>query len=110
MNKWPRANKFSAVKKNYGGYMYDSKKEANYAADLDLLIKAKEIKSYRRQIRLSLDVNNQHICDYYVDFAVELLDGTIEYHEVKGFPTPIGMMKFKLAKAIFSNNNFVMIK
>jgi len=45
----PAGNKFNARKSNYDGYTYDSGKEANYAAELDLLKKAGKIKAWERQ-------------------------------------------------------------
>jgi hypothetical protein len=50
-------SKYKAVKQSYNGYSYDSKLEANYAAQLDLLIKAKEVDRWDRQYKISIDVN-----------------------------------------------------
>jgi len=98
---WNRKNKYGAVKQTYNGYSYHSKKEAHYAAELDWRIKAKEIKSWTRQHRLDLRVNDELICKYYIDFRAELTDGSIEYIEVKGFETDLWRLKWKLTKAIF---------
>jgi len=94
----------------YNGYPYDSAKEANYAKDLDLLILAKEIKGYSRQKKISLDVNGQHIANYYMDFEVEENDGSISWHEVKGFETDVWKLKWKLAKALYPDVKFILIK
>lgn len=111
MSAWvQKKNKYGAVRQSYGGYHYDSKKEAEYAFKLDMLIKAGEIKGYKRQHRLSLDINGRHICDYYVDFRVENLDGTYEYHEVKGFATKEWLLKWKMAEALYPDNRFILIK
>jgi len=40
-----RQNKYNAKSTEYGGLIYHSKKEAGYAQELDLRIKAKDIKS-----------------------------------------------------------------
>lgn len=94
----------------YNNYAYDSAMEARYAAKLDLLVKAKKVKSYKRQHKLSIDIAGKHICNYYVDFMVELPNGFIEYHEVKGFETPEWKLKWKLATAIYGFEKFVLIK
>ncbi len=78
-----------------------SKKEAGAARDLDLMIKAKEIKSWERQVRIPLDVNGYHICNYIIDFVVEHNDGTKEYLEIKGFETEVWRLKWKLFEALY---------
>lgn len=104
------SNKFGAIKQTYNGYSYDSKLEAQYAAQLDWLVKAGEVKEWERQVKLALSVNDNHICNYFVDFLVRFSDGREEYHEVKGYETPEWKLKWKLAKAIYSENNFILIK
>ena len=100
--RFQKTNKYGAIKQSYGGYSYHSKKEAQYAAELDWRIKAKEVKSWTRQHRFDLRVNGELICKYYIDFRAELTDGTIEYIEVKGFETDVWRLKWKLTKAIFN--------
>ncbi len=39
-------NKYGAVKQTYGDYAYDSKLEAKYAFELDILIKAGEVEKW----------------------------------------------------------------
>ena len=103
-------SKYKAVKQSYNGYNYDSKLEANYASQLDLLIMAKEVEKWERQYKISIDVNDVHICNYFIDFKVWFTDGRVEYHEVKGYETEVWKMKWKLSKAIYPDNNFVLIK
>jgi hypothetical protein len=103
-------SKFGSIKQTYNGYNYDSKKEAEYAAELDWRIKAGEITAWTRQHKLELRVNGQLICKYYVDFAVELPDGTIEFHEVKGYETDVWRIKWKLSQALFPDSKFVLVK
>ncbi len=47
---------------------FDSQKEFKRFLELKLLEKAGEIANLRRQDRISLDVNQEHICDYVSDF------------------------------------------
>ncbi len=51
---------------------FDSKKELQRWIDLKLLERAGEIKNLERQVKISIDVNGHHICNYFADF---------QYHE-----------------------------
>lgn len=98
-------SKYYAQSTRYNDRLYHSKFEASYARDLDLLIKAKEIKSWEPQVRISLDVNGYHICNYVVDFRVITKDDTVQLHEVKGFETDMFRMKRKLLEATYLHDN-----
>ena len=65
----------TAKKQEYNGFRYDSGFEVNYATEFDLRIKAKDIKSYDRQVNLDLIVNNYIVCAYRIDFIVYHNDG-----------------------------------
>ncbi len=94
-----RGNKYNARKQTYNGRSYDSVMEANYAQELDWRMKAGEIKEVVPQYKIDLRAYGQHIANYFVDFKVVLTDGTVEYHEVKGFETDVWRMKWKLTQA-----------
>lgn len=96
-------NKYGAKSFEYNGIRYHSKKEAGYAADLDILIRAGEIKSWKRQVKLDLRLNGIHITNYYMDFIITHNDGSEEMVEVKGFETEAWRIKWKLAEAIYSD-------
>jgi len=68
-----------------------------------LLLKAKEIKSWEKQKRIPLIVNNYHIADYIIDFVVEHNDGTIEYIETKGRKDSTWAIKWKIFEATYSD-------
>jgi len=104
-----KRNKYNSKTSTYNGRNYHSKLEASYAMELDWRKKAGEIKEIIPQFKLSLDVNGIHIANYFVDFKVILIDGTIEFHEVKGFETDLWLIKWRLSKALYSEN-FVLIK
>lgn len=93
-------SKYNNKSKTYNGLTYDSIKEANYAEELDWLIKAGEIQSWTRQVKIDLKVNGKHICNYYCDFRVINKTGGIEYHEVKGLVLPIFQIKWSLLQAV----------
>ena len=109
-----KGNKYHAKSVVYDGTQYHSMKEAAYAADLDRKKKAGDIESWERQVKISLDVNDHHIANYYCDFRIENKDGSVEYHEVKGFETEIYRLKRKLLEATFLHDNpdfkYVVIK
>lgn len=105
-----KRNKFNAKSTQYNGRYYDSKLEASYAIELDWRIKAGEIKEVVPQYKISLDINGEHIANYYMDFKVILTDGTIEMHEVKGAETPLWRMKWRIAKALHPEWTFILIK
>lgn len=102
-------NKYGAKTSVYKDYRYDSTMEAKYAEQLDWRIQAGEILEVKRQHKLALDVNGQHIANYYVDFRVTFPDGREEFHEVKGFPTPEWNLKWKMAQAIYGKEKFILI-
>lgn len=93
----------TAKKQEYNGYRYDSGFEANYAAELDLRIKAKDIKSYDRQVNLDLIVNNYIVCTYRIDFIIYHDDGITEYVETKGYQTDVWKLKWKLFESLYSD-------
>ena len=99
-----RDSKYGNVKKIFGGRAYASKKEARYAQELELRIKAKDIKSWKPQVKIDLQSNGHHICNYYIDFMIEHNDGLIEYVEVKGFATEVWRLKWKLCEAQYGKN------
>ncbi len=104
--KNPSINKFHAVKATYGGYSYDSKKEAAKAAELDLLVKAKQIKNWDRQERFELrGENGTLVAHYKPDFTVYHNDGSTEIIEVKSpaTMTPAFRLKWKLFEDSLKN-------
>lgn len=105
-----KKNKYNAKKQTYNNYNYDSIKEAQYAAQLDLRIKAGEVLKWERQFKIDIRINEIHITNYYIDFKVYLADGSIEYHEVKGAETMLWRVKWRLSKALNPNWKFVLIK
>lgn len=90
------ANKYHAKKTEYNGVLYDSKREATKAYELDLLVRAKEIKSWDRQEKISLrGRNGSLICHYLPDFSVIHLDGSKEIIEIKSKPTMTSTWRLK---------------
>jgi hypothetical protein len=92
-------NKYFNVRQTYNNYNYDSKLEANFAASLDTLKRAGKIADWQKQKTIKLYAYDRFICAYRIDFVVEHLDGTLEYLEVKGYPTQVWKFKWKLFEA-----------
>ena len=101
-------SKYSNIRREYDGITYHSGKEAAYARELDLRIKAGEIWRWERQKKISLDIGEYHICNYFIDFVVHHKDGTVEYVEVKGFETEVWRLKWKLFEALYSGKGYVL--
>jgi len=100
-----RGHKFNASRARYGDTIYHSKKEANYAATLDMLKKAEDPKDrvvrWERQVRVPLIVKGKLIANWYIDFLVTYGDGRVQYEEVKGFATETYLLKRKLFEALY---------
>jgi hypothetical protein len=101
----PKKTKFNNRQTEYGGVVYHSQKEADYAAELDLRLRANDIESWERQVRVPLEVNGQHICNYYLDFLVHLKNGKKQWVEVKGFETEVWRLKKKLFEAAYIHDH-----
>lgn len=82
-----KKSKYNSKITEYNGVKYHSKAEANHAQKLDLLKKGGLVERWERQHKIRIELYGKHFMDYKVDFKVFFVDGHIEYHEVKGFPT-----------------------
>jgi len=95
-----RYNKYKAEKQTFGGRSYHSKKEADYACNLEWRKKAGEIKEIIPQYKLDIRVNGKHITNYFIDFKIVLADDSVELIEVKGFSTDVWRLKWRLTEAL----------
>lgn len=100
-------NKYNAKKTVYSGKSFDSRKEAEYCRQLEILKKAIDKKdrvmSYKTQVPFQITINGQKICKYIADFVVEYADKHTEIIDVKSVITrklPIFRLKKKLMKAV----------
>ena len=98
-------NKYRAKKTVYNGVTYHSKFEAEYAQKLDWRVKAKDIDSWDRQVKIALNVNGVHICNYFIDFIIIHNNGNFELAEIKGVETPVWKLKWKLFLATYRKQN-----
>jgi len=87
-------SKYGNKSKIYNGRSYDSIREANHAEELDWRKRAGEIREIIPQYKIDIRINGRHWRNYFIDFKVIATDGSISYHEVKGFETEVWKMKF----------------
>jgi hypothetical protein len=110
----PNVTKYHAVRTDYNGVRYDSKREAQYAAQLDMMKRAAKrsdrVLQWTRQCSVPLETRGVVICKLVLDFEVVYCDGRMEYHEVKGVETPVYKLKMKLFRALYPNVTVRIIK
>lgn len=96
-------SKYRNVQTEYNGFKFMSKKEAEYAMQLDFMKKAKaprdRVLSWVPQVPFQVILNGKKICKYIADFKVEYADGRTEIVDVKGVRTDVYRLKKKLVEA-----------
>ena len=92
-------HKFNATKTELDGFRFDSKKEANYYAQLKQRRDAEngDVLFFLRQTAFHLPGNVRYVCD----FQIFKQDGSIEFVDVKGFKTREYINKSKQVEAIY---------
>lgn len=93
-------SKFGNRKTEFAGETYHSKREADYAAELNLRLRGGDIAEWVRQVPIPLVVNEHKIGTYVMDFAIKHNDGSLEWIEVKGHETAVFKLKWKLLEAL----------
>lgn len=98
-------NKYHNKKTVHNGTTYDSKREAEYRKELDLLCNsgicdADRVEKIEEQVRYRLEVNGELVCTYVLDFRVTYGDGRVEHIDVKGVRTGVYKIKKKLMYAV----------
>lgn len=110
MFNYYKKTKYKNKKTVYNGNKYDSKKEAKYAYQLNLRLRAKDIKKWQRQVRMPIYINNKKICVYILDFKITHNDNSIEFVDVKGFETDVFKLKKKMFEAYYPQYRLSIIK
>ena len=106
-----RGSKYGNTITQYKGRNYHSRKEAEWAIVMDDRLKLGEITDWKSQFTLKLDINNEHICNYIIDFWAITKDGLEELTEIKGFETNEWKIKWRLAQALYRDKyKFILIK
>lgn len=110
-------NKYGAIKTEYKGVKFDSKKEANFAAELDMMRKAtndadKVVKviyqpKFKLQDGFTDNTGTKHRAIHYIsDFKVTYANKYEEIIDVKGKLTEIYKLKKKLFLFKYPDLNF----
>lgn len=106
-----RPNKYHARRTKCNlGHSHPSMLECNYCNQLQMLVKAKEIKSFEAQKKYELRVNGQLIGCHKPDFTVVKNDGKVEVHETKGMETSDFRLRKNLFEAIYPEIPYIVIK
>ena len=113
--------KFHNRSSEYNGYIYDSELEMRQAVELDWRLRAKDIKSWERQVKISFFVcpgcsrvhasvcsehpkeKQMHLWNYYCDFVVYHNDGDKEFLETKGLSLTPWKRSWALMEAIYGS-------
>ena len=98
--KGKKKNKFHAIKMEYNGVKYDSKKEAGYAMRLDEMKRLGKVKDWQRQVKFPMVINGTDCGYYLLDFRVEYADGHKEYVDIKGYKKGASYQVFRIKKRI----------
>lgn len=96
----PKANKYSAIKTEVDGIVFDSKKEATQYQVLKLRERAGEISGLVLQPKYPLVVNDMTVATYIADFAF-FENSKLIVADAKGCKTPVYRIKKKLMRAIY---------
>lgn len=101
--KQDHRSKYGNLKTEYNGTIFHSKKEADFAKELDWRKREKRpekrVERYEMQVPFQITMNGVKIARYLADFKVFYVDGHVEIIDVKGVRTNIYTLKKKLVEA-----------
>ena len=103
-------HKYRAKRTEYNGEWYHSRAEARFAALLDMRVRVKDIRSWRRQAIVPLIVNGQVITKMIVDFVVTHNDYSEEWIELKGCETRDWIIKRNLFRALWPDVKYTVVR
>lgn len=94
--------KYKAIKCQYNGINFDSKKERDYYINLYYQQKAGLITKIVLQPRYDIFINSIFIGFYKADFEVTYaVTGNVEVIDAKGIATPVFNLKKKIIEALY---------
>ena len=113
IKKMYKPSKYKAKKTEYNGIIYDSKKEAKRAIELDFFQKNGIITGLQRQVKFSwIETHTLEKCSsleikfkrsYIADFVYFDIEKQIEIVEdIKGYKTEVYKKKKKIVEKLFS--------
>ena len=95
-----KKSKYSNVKVEFDGFIFDSIKERNRYIDLRMLRTIGEITNLRLQVAYELNEGGSHSLEYVADF-VYIRNGQEIVEDVKGYRTQVYRKKRRLMLQIF---------
>ena len=95
-----KKSKYSNVKVEFDGFIFDSIKERNRYIELRMLLTAGEVANLRLQVAYELNEGGSHSLKYVADF-VYLRNGQEIVEDVKGFRTAVYRKKRRLMLQIY---------
>jgi len=90
-------HKFKAKPTETDGIKFSSKKEAKRYNTLKILQAKEEVLFFLRQVPFHLPGNTKYVCDFLVFWA----DGSVTVEDVKGFKTPMYILKKKQVEDMY---------
>lgn len=94
-----------------GDHYFRSKWEANYALYLDFLVKQYEIEKWEFEPEVFIFGEiKSGTRSYRPDFKVFKYDGSVEYHEVKGYMDPRSKLKLKRMAKYYPEVKIILIR
>jgi hypothetical protein len=103
-----RISKYRARKTEYNGEIYDSAAEAKLASDIELLVKAGDVKRVWRQVAFPLRGQNGAVVGTHkVDFVLNFKDGHREIWEYKGYAVRDWPIRRKLLEDNYPDVKYV---
>lgn len=90
-------HKYNAVRTEYDGIKFSSKKEADYYRQLKTYQDGGYVIFFLMQVPFHLPGKAKYICDFQVFYA----DGTVRFVDVKGMETPMFKMKKKMVESLY---------
>jgi hypothetical protein len=94
---WRHRHKFNAVRVEYDGIKFSSKREGNYYLTLMQAQKAGELLFFLRQVPFHLPGGVRYVCDFQEFWK----DGSVRFVDSKGFKTESYKAKKKMVEALF---------
>jgi hypothetical protein len=99
-----KKSKYRSEKTEYNGMMFDSKKEADFAKNLESRKHAHELNErvtrVEYQVAYPITAKNKVVSHYFADFRITYADLHQEVVDVKGMKTPVYKLKKKLVEAL----------
>lgn len=98
-----KMSKYRNIRTEVDGIKFDSAKEARRYGELKLLERAGEIGELGLQVKMPVELNGKHICNYFADFVYnDLKARKLIIEDTKGVRTPLYKLKKKLVEAQYN--------